>query len=80
LRKGDSNGAWWPLEVRFLVSPSIAGVGLGEFMREVYCSLASQPISWEGVLAPPAEVPIEDVSCLPALLVKNHSKRTHSEI
>ena len=39
-------------------SLSGAGEGLGEFMREVYCSLASQPISWEGVLAPPGEVPV----------------------
>lgn len=68
LRKGDSVGARPPLDdVRFFVSPSKVGVGKGEFMRDVYCSLASQPTSWEGVLAPPANVPVRHVSLISLL-------------
>lgn len=46
-----------PLDGRFFKSLRGAGEGLGEFIREVYTSLASQPISCEGVLVPAGEVP-----------------------
>ena len=76
-RRGEPSEGWLPLDGRFFSSPRGvgAGEGLGEFMREVYCSLASQPTSCGGVLIAAGETPIK--ICQPLSVILTRGKPTY---
>ena len=73
-RRGEPSEGWLPLDGRFFSAPRGvgAGEGLGEFMREVYCSLASQPTSCGGVLIAAGETPIK--ICQPLSVISHEGK------
>jgi hypothetical protein len=73
-RRGEPSEGWLPPDGRFFSSPRGvgAGEGLGEFIREVYCSLASQPTSCGGVLIAVGEAPVDMCQPLSVILTRRN--------